>query len=142
MRTTSTDRHGQRRQAAVQRQPLGVQRRGRHRRGTKIIFRLEGECVIANGQMEDGGQIFDRDARVGVEDQRFGKLAAGFQNTIARGASAIYRGAYGAATVGTGEGGWTNSNNFKQMIFYAVDRPARGTTTGSRGRNCISPATT
>nr|WP_249172317.1 porin [Burkholderia dolosa] len=98
----------------------------------KSIFRLEGECVIANGQMEDGGQIFDRDARVGVEDQRFGKLAAGFQNTIARGASAIYRGAYGAATVGTREGGWTNSNNFKQMIFYA------GRPTGTRYNNGIA----
>ncbi|MBC8931823.1 porin, partial [Escherichia coli] len=48
--------------------------------GTKVIFRLESEYVVANGQMEDSGQIFDRDAWVGIEDERFGKLTAGFQN--------------------------------------------------------------
>ncbi|MBX4145666.1 porin, partial [Ralstonia pickettii] len=88
--------------------------------GTKIIFRLESEFVVANGQMEDSGQIFDRDAWVGVEDERFGKLTAGFQNTIARDAAAIYGDPYGSAKLSTEEGGWTNSNNFKQMIFYAA----------------------
>ena len=29
--------------------------------GSKIIFRLESEYVVANGQMEDPGRIFDRD---------------------------------------------------------------------------------
>jgi predicted porin len=52
--------------------------------GSKIIFRLESEFVVANGQMEDPGQIFDRDAWVGIENDTFGKFTAGFQNTIAR----------------------------------------------------------
>jgi len=82
--------------------------------------------------MEDEGQIFDRDAWVGVEDERFGKLTAGFQNTIARDAAAIYGDAYGAAKLSTEEGGWTNSNNFKQMIFYAAGP------TGTRYNNGIA----
>ncbi|MDR3098747.1 MAG: porin [Paraburkholderia sp.] len=88
--------------------------------GTKVIFRLESEYTVANGKMEDPGQIFDRDAWVGVQDERFGKLTAGFQNTIARDASAIYGDPYGSAKLTTEEGGWTNANNFKQMIFYAA----------------------
>ncbi|GBH25179.1 porin [Burkholderia vietnamiensis] len=100
--------------------------------GTRIIFRLEGEYVVANGQMEDDGQLFDRDAWVGVEDPRLGKLTAGFQNTIARDAAAIYGDAYGAAKLTTEEGGWTNSNNFKQMIFYAAGP------TGTRYNNGVA----
>ena len=82
--------------------------------------------------MEDEGQIFDRDAWVGVEDERFGKLTAGFQNTIARDAATIYGDAYGSAKLTTEEGGWTNSNNFKQMIFYAAGP------TGTRYNNGVA----
>jgi predicted porin len=100
--------------------------------GSKIIFRLESEFVVANGQMEDPGQIFDRDAWVGIENDAFGKITAGFQNTIARDASAIYGDPYGSARLTTEEGGWTNSNNFKQMIFYA------GSATGTRYDNGVA----
>ncbi len=88
--------------------------------GSKIIFRLESEFVVANGNMEDPGQIFDRDAWVGIENPTIGQLTAGYQNTIARDAAAIYGDAYGSAQLRYEEGGWTNSNNFKQMIFYAA----------------------
>ncbi|SEA04042.1 MAG: porin [Paraburkholderia sp.] len=88
--------------------------------GSKIIFRLESEYVVANGQMEDPNQIFDRDAWVGIQNDTFGKFTAGFQNTIARDAAAIYGDAYGSPRLSTNEGGFTNSNNFKQMIFYAA----------------------
>jgi predicted porin len=88
--------------------------------GSKIIFTLESEYVVANGNMEDPGQLFDRDAWVGIENPTIGKLTAGFQNTIARDAAAIYGDPYGSAKLRYEEGGWTNSNNFKQMIFYAA----------------------
>src|ERR1700730_9166747 len=83
--------------------------------GSKIIFRLESEFVVANGQSPDPGQIVDRDAWVGIENETFGKFTAGFQNTIARDSAAIYGDPYGNARLSTEEGGWTNTNNFKQM---------------------------
>ncbi|WP_173819584.1 porin [Paraburkholderia piptadeniae] len=100
--------------------------------GSKIIFRLESEYRVSDGQMEDPGQIFDRDAWVGLQDDRFGKLTFGFQNTIARDASAIYGDPYGNAKLTTEEGGWTNANNFKQMIFYAASA------TGTRYTNGVA----
>ncbi|MBB5507997.1 putative porin [Paraburkholderia sp. JPY681] len=100
--------------------------------GSKIIFRLESEYVVANGQMEDPGQLFDRDAWVGLENDTFGKITAGFQNTIARDAAAIYGDPYGNARQTTEEGGWTNANNFKQMIFYAASA------TGTRYENGVA----
>ncbi|MBO7778305.1 porin [Burkholderia pseudomallei] len=100
--------------------------------GTKVIFRLESEYTVADGNMEDPGQIFDRDAWVGVENDSFGKLTAGFQNTIARDAAAIYGDPYGSAKLTTEEGGWTNANNFKQMIFYAAGA------TGTRYNNGLA----
>jgi predicted porin len=100
--------------------------------GSKIIFRLESEYRAADGQMEDPNQIFDRDAWVGVENETFGKFTAGFQNSIARDAAAIYGDPYGSAKLTTEEGGWTNSNNFKQMIFYAAGP------TGTRYQNGLA----
>jgi len=100
--------------------------------GTKLIFTLESEFVVANGNMEDPGQIFDRDAWVGIENDTYGKFTAGFQNTIARDASAIYGDPYGSAKLRYEEGGWTNSNNFKQMIFYAA------AATGTRYNNGLA----
>ncbi|WP_118183966.1 porin [Paraburkholderia phosphatilytica] len=100
--------------------------------GTKVIFRLESEYRMSDGEMEDQGQIFDRDAWVGVQNDTFGKLTAGFQNTIARDASAIYGDPYGSAALSTEEGGWTNANNFKQMIFYAASA------TGTRYNNGLA----
>ena len=100
--------------------------------GSRINFRLESEYRMSDGQMEDPGQIFDRDAWVGYEDDTVGKITAGFQNTIARDASTIYGDPYGSAALTTEEGGWTNANNFKQLIFYA------GSATGTRYNNSIA----
>jgi predicted porin len=100
--------------------------------GSKIIFRLESEYRMSDGQMEDPGQIFDRDSWVGIDNDTFGKLTAGFQNTIARDASTIYGDPYGSAQLTTEEGGWTNANNFKQMIFYAAGP------TGTRYNNGVA----
>jgi len=76
--------------------------------------------------MEDPGQIFDRDAWVDVESDTFGKFTAGFQNTVARHAAAIYSDPYTSAWLNREKGSWTNTNNFKQLIFYA------GSATGTR----------
>jgi predicted porin len=100
--------------------------------GAKIIFQLESEYRVSDGQMEDPGQIFDRDAWVGLQDGRLGKITVGFQNTIARDAAAIYGDPYGSAHLRTEEGGWTNSNNFKQLIFYSASA------TGTRSSNSIA----
>jgi predicted porin len=100
--------------------------------GTKVIFRLESEFRTSDGNMEDANQIFDRDAWVGIQDERFGKITAGYQNTIARDVANIYGDAYGAAALSTGEGGFSNVNNFKQLIFYAAGP------TGTRYRNSVA----
>ncbi|SMG55453.1 porin [Paraburkholderia susongensis] len=99
--------------------------------GLKAIFRLEAEYRVSDGGMEDPGQIFDRDAWVGFDSDTFGKVTAGFQNTVARDAAAIYGDPYGSAALTTEEGGWTNQNNFKQLIFYA------GSATGTRYENSV-----
>ena len=100
--------------------------------GSKIIFTLEAEYRVADGQMEDPGQLFDRDAWVGLDNPMVGKLTAGFQNTIARDAAAIYGDPYGSSKLRYEEGGWTNSNNFKQMIFYAASA------TSTRSQNSVA----
>ncbi|KND59460.1 Outer membrane porin protein 32 precursor [Candidatus Burkholderia verschuerenii] len=100
--------------------------------GSKIIFRLESEYRVSDGQMEDPGQIFDRYAWVGLQDNMLGKITVGFQNTIARDAAAIYGDPYGSAHLRTEEGGWTNSNNFKQLIFYSASA------TGTRSSNSVA----
>lgn len=87
--------------------------------GLKAIFKLESEYVIQTGEFDDPSQLFGRDAWVGVESESLGKLTVGYQNAIGRDFAASYLDPYGSAKVGTDEGGGTNTNNFKQMIFYA-----------------------
>lgn len=99
--------------------------------GTKAIFRLENEYVIGTGEMDTPGVIFNRDAWVGFESTSFGKLTLGRQNTVARDFAQIYGDAYGSNKLSTQEGGFTNTNNFKQLIFYA------GSVTGTRYDNGI-----
>ncbi len=89
--------------------------------GMNVIFRLESEFESQTGNMDTAGTIFNRDAWVGVESKDLGKLTLGRQNALARdpAASAIYGDPYGPAAPSTEEGGYTNNNNFKQLIFYA-----------------------
>jgi predicted porin len=50
-----------------------------------------------------------------------GKLTFGRQNTLARDFSQNYGDPYNSSgTVNLDEGGWTNTNNFKQLIYYAA----------------------
>ena len=97
------------------------------------IFRLESEFENQTGNMDTAGTLFNRDAWVGVESDTLGKITLGRQNAIGRDpiASAIYGDPYGPAAPSLEEGGYTNNNNFKQLIFYA------GSATGTRLNNGV-----
>ncbi|MFG6487757.1 porin [Roseateles sp. BYS78W] len=101
--------------------------------GLNVIFRLESEFESQTGNMDTDNVLFNRDAWVGVESKDFGKLTLGRQNAIARdpASSAIYGDPYGPAAPSTEEGGYSNNNNFKQLIFYA------GSATGTRINNGV-----
>jgi predicted porin len=101
--------------------------------GLNVIFRLEAEYESQTGNDDTPGTTFNRDSWVGVESKDFGKLTLGRQNAIGRDpiASAIYGDPYGPAAPSTDEGGYTNNNNFKQLIFYA------GSATGTRINNGV-----
>ncbi|RXZ38668.1 porin [Oxalobacteraceae bacterium CAVE-383] len=98
--------------------------------GLKAIFKLESEFVVGTGAMDTPGVIFNRDSWVGMQDtQTFGQVTLGRQNTLPRDFAQTYGDAYGTSAIGYEEGGFTNVNNFKQMIFYA------GSATGTRYDN-------
>ena len=101
--------------------------------GLNVIFRLESEFESQTGAMDTANVLFNRDAWVGVESKEFGKFTLGRQNAIGRdpASSAIYGDPYGPAAPSTEEGGYTNNNNFKQLIFYA------GSATGTRVDNGV-----
>ena len=111
---------------------------GSHATGTgedaiKAIFRLESEFESETGNMDTPGTIFNRDAWLGIESQSLGKLTFGRQNALARdpAASATYGDPYGSAKASVEEGGYSNTNNFKQLIYYA------GSSTGTRINNGV-----
>ena len=99
----------------------------------KAIFRLESEFENQTGNMDTPGVLFNRDAWLGLESKSLGKLTFGRQNSLARdpAASATYGDPYGSPKASVEEGGYTNNNNFKQLIFYA------GSATGTRMDNGV-----
>ena len=99
--------------------------------GLKAIFRLESEFVLGNGSLDTAGFLFIRDAWVGFDSTTFGKLTIGRQNALGRDFAAIYLDPYGARESSFNEGGGTNTNNFKQLIFYG------GSATGTRVDNGV-----
>jgi predicted porin/uncharacterized coiled-coil protein SlyX len=101
--------------------------------GLDVIFRLEAEYESQTGSDDTPGVTFNRDAWVGVESAALGKITLGRQNAIGRDpiSSAIYGDPYGPAAPSTEEGGYSNNNNFKQLIFYA------GSATGTRLNNGV-----
>jgi predicted porin len=94
----------------------------------KAIFRLESEFESQTGNLDTAGVLFNRDAWLGLESKSLGKLTFGRQNALARdpAGSAVYGDPYGPAKANLEEGGYTNNNDFKQLIFYA------GSATGTR----------
>lgn len=99
--------------------------------GLKAIFRLESEFVPATGEEDTPGVLFNRDAWAGFQSEDLGKLSFGRQNALGRDFAAIYLDPYGAAKSSLDEGGGTNTNNFKQMIYYG------GSATGTRINNGV-----
>lgn len=99
--------------------------------GLKAIYKLESEYVTATGEEDTAGVLFNRDAWAGLQSDDLGKLTFGRQNAIGRDFAGIYGDAYGAEKVSTNEGGFTNTNNFKQMVYYG------GSATGTRVNNGI-----
>jgi predicted porin len=86
-----------------------------------LIFKLESEFLLDTGEMDTPGVLFNRDAWVGFQGETMGKLTFGRQNTLPRDFAHIYGDPYTASgQVGLDEGGWTNTNNFKQLIFYSA----------------------
>jgi predicted porin len=69
--------------------------------------------------MDTPGVLFNRDAWAGFTSPTLGKLTFGRQNTLPRDVDNIWGDPFGSAALSTGEGGWTNNNNFKQLIFYS-----------------------
>lgn len=99
--------------------------------GLKAIFRLESEFVPSTGEEDTPGVLFNRDAWAGFESADLGKLSFGRQNALGRDISAGYMDPYGSAKASTNEGGGTNTNNFKQIIYYG------GSATGTRINNGV-----
>jgi len=99
----------------------------------KTIFRLEGEFESETGSFDTNNVIFNRDSWVGLQSKSLGKLTIGRQNALGRdpAGSASYGDPYGGAKASTEEGGYTNNNNFKQLIFYA------GSANGTRVNNGV-----
>jgi predicted porin len=99
----------------------------------KTIFRLESEFESETGAMDTANVLFNRDSWVGLQSKSLGKLTIGRQNALARdpAASAVYGDPYGSAKASTEEGGYTNNNNFKLLIFYA------GSANGTRVNNGV-----
>jgi predicted porin len=94
--------------------------------GLKAIFKLESEYNVATGAEDTAGVLFNRDSWLGVESKTLGKLTVGRQNTVARDFAGTYGDAYGKMKVGLDEGGFQNTNNFKNLVYYA------GGATGTR----------
>lgn len=99
--------------------------------GMKAIFRLESEFVPGTGEMDTANVFFNRDAWVGLQSDSLGKLSVGRQNALGRDFAAIYGDAYGTAASSLEEGGFTNTNNFKQLVYYG------GSANGTRINNGV-----
>jgi len=86
-----------------------------------LIFKLESEFLLDTGEMDTPGVLFNRDAWVGFQGDTMGKLTFGRQNTLPRDFAQNYGDPYNSSgTVTLDEGGWTNTNNFKQLIYYSA----------------------
>ena len=87
---------------------------------TGVIFKLESEFDYQTGELDTPNVLFNRDAWLGFQGEALGKLTFGRQNAIARDFSAIYGDPFSGSRVTLEEGGYTNTNNYKQLIFYAA----------------------
>ena len=88
--------------------------------GLKAIAKLETEFESPTGNSDTPGVLFNRDAWVGFESPDLGKLTFGRQNTVTRDFTQSWGDSYGTPYVTTREGGYSNVNNYKQIIYYSA----------------------
>jgi len=88
--------------------------------GLNVIYKLESEYTTADGAMDTPGVLFNRDAWVGFKSKEIGQITIGRQNTLARDFAVIYGDPFAHSEINYDEGGWTNTNNFKQLIYFAA----------------------
>ena len=86
----------------------------------KISAKLETEFESPTGDSDTPGVLFNRDAWVGFESPDLGKLTFGRQNTVTRDFTQTWGDPYGTPYVTLKEGGYSNVNNFKQIIYYSA----------------------
>jgi predicted porin len=87
--------------------------------GLDIIYKLESEYFLFDGEQGKANVLFNRDAWIGISGKSFGKITFGRQNTLARDFSVIYCDPFNHAEVNYDEGGWTNNSFFKSLVYYA-----------------------
>ena len=88
--------------------------------GLKVMSKLENEFELPSGGFDTNNTIFNRDAWLGFYSPDLGKLTFGRQNTLTRDFTQNWGDAYGTPDVTYREGGYSNVNNFKQLIFYSA----------------------
>jgi len=86
----------------------------------KVISKLETEFELPTGNSDSPGVLFNRDAWLGLYSDSLGKITLGRQNTLTRDFTANWGDPYGSAETTLKEGGYSNVNNFKQLIFYSA----------------------
>jgi len=96
----------------------------------KMISKLETEFELPTGGSDTNGVLFNRDAWLGVYSDGLGKITLGRQNTLTRDFTQNWGDPYGTSDVTLKEGGYSNVNNFKQLIFYSAG-PGGGTRVNS-----------
>ena len=85
----------------------------------KVISKLETEFELPTGNSDTANVLFNRDAWLGFYSDSLGKITFGRQNTLTRDFTQNWGDPYGTADVTLKEGGYSNVNNFKQLIFYS-----------------------
>ena len=85
----------------------------------KAISKLENEFELPSGSLDTSNTLFNRDAWMGLYSPELGKLTFGRQNTLTRDFTQTWGDPYGTAEVNLREGGYSNVNNFKQIIYYS-----------------------
>jgi predicted porin len=87
--------------------------------GLKIMGNLEGEFETPTGNEDTPGTIFNRQAWVGFKDDALGQITFGRNNPVAKDFDGIWADPYHEnSEVGYGGGGYTNSDNFKYIVWY------------------------
>jgi predicted porin len=97
----------------------------------KVISKLETEFESPTGNFDTPGVVFNRDAWLGLYSPRLGKLTFGRQNTLTRDFTQTWGDPYGTPYVTLREGGYSNVNNYKQLIYYS------GSDTSQRNNSAV-----